>query len=457
MPLYDIRQVLKAVFVMAVGAGLLFSFQGCTKEKIIYMDVDLPGSVTKSSPVNGDTLTSGPPTLVWRTQSDAIEYRVQIDNERDFYTILYDTTITDTILTMSSGTSDGRYYWRVRAKNSDERWGDWSDESVWTFLFDAIQSPVRLLSQLDTYGYANDVTVVNERNRAYVADGQAGMTVVDITDKSAPSIVGNIYDSERNDFAMSIYIPPGDTFAFVADMDGKLPIFSISEPIIIDNFVTNFGAEQNTEEVTGRIINDTLYIIATSGAGTRQVQYYRVPYDDEYGPILEYYFNTPMVAECCGVDFLADSNFIAVANSQLGLQILDISEITDYTPPAAPIASYDISSNALSVTINGNYAFVSGDRSGMWIIDVTTPASPALVSNLDTSGRTKDISVVGNYAFLADANDGLKVIDITDLSNPTYVSSYTTPYAYGVWADSNYVYITDRDWGLLIFEIFDTN
>ena len=59
---------------------------------------------------------------------------------------------------------------------------------------------------------------------------------------------------------------------------------------------------------------------------------------------------------------------------------------------------------------------------------------------------------MGNRCYLADGSGGLKVVDITDPYNPVFLAAYTTPYAYGVWADENYIYITDRDNGLMIFE-----
>ena len=61
------------------------------------------------------------------------------------------------------------------------------------------------------------------------------------------------------------------------------------------------------------------------------------------------------------------------------------------------------------------------------------------------------MQVVGNYAFIADASGGLKAVDITIPALSHVAATYATPYAYGVWADSRYIYICDRDEGMLIF------
>jgi hypothetical protein len=59
---------------------------------------------------------------------------------------------------------------------------------------------------------------------------------------------------------------------------------------------------------------------------------------------------------------------------------------------------------------------------------------------------------VGDYAFIADGSGGLKVIDVSVPDSAHFVAAYNTPYAYGVYADSGYIYICDRDEGLMIFE-----
>jgi hypothetical protein len=446
-----------AVFFMVI---LLLT--GCTKEKVIvYRDTiaEIPGKVTKMSPVNGDTVTTAPAVLVWRSQEGAVEYEVQVDNTTSFYSLKFDTTTADTTVSLPDTLSDDRYYWRVRAGNDDGYRGDWSDESIWNFLYDVVQSPVRLASQIETYGYPNDVTVVNERNRAYVADGLAQLTVVDITDKNNPSIVGNLNMGQSHDISKGIFIAPDDSFAYIADMDGNVQILKITEPLDpYTAFVERFGPRRNVEDVTGLFINDTLFIIAVGSVyETRLVGYYQIPYIDGYPipglgiPIAE----TFMYADCNGLHLSSDSNYVLIANDQLGLQILDISDLGNFSSPPGATGSVDLPGNALSVDVVDTLAYVAADHSGLWIINIADPASPEILSNFDTSGRTKDVEVVDSLAFLADGAGGLKVINVADPLNPTFISSHDTHYAYGIWADTNYVYLTDRDLGLLIFEIID--
>jgi hypothetical protein len=60
--------------------------------------------------------------------------------------------------------------------------------------------------------------------------------------------------------------------------------------------------------------------------------------------------------------------------------------------------------------------------------------------------------VIDNFAFIADSDGGLKVIDATIPDSAHFVAAYATPYAYGLTATRDYIYVCDRDLGLMIFE-----
>jgi hypothetical protein len=163
--------------------------------------------------------------------------------------------------------------------------------------------------------------------------------------------------------------------------------------------------------------------------------------------------------------------FVFAAASQAGLWWYDLSQTRNfqmedtaliYSP--RQLGWEDTPSLALSVFARDGFVYVADDRGGLQVFDLpdTIPAydhhdsyevRPELVGNINTSGRTKDIHVVGNYCYLADGSGGLKIVDITNPYAPVFVEAYETPYAYGVFADENYVYIADRDYGLMVFEI----
>ncbi len=100
-------------------------------------DIDMPAWNTEPTvpelvrPTNGQLTTDTTPTFAWRSfdaDFDTITYEMQWDSAPTF-TVDPQTTGETNDLTHTPATAlpDGRYYWRVRAKdNSNYRWSDWS-------------------------------------------------------------------------------------------------------------------------------------------------------------------------------------------------------------------------------------------------------------------------------------------------------------------------------------------
>jgi hypothetical protein len=240
-----------------------------------------------------------------------------------------------------------------------------------------------------------------------------------------------------------------DTFPYVwvADDDKRVQGINLQDTTTLTNIA--IGRYQNVEDVAGKIINDTLYIFAVSslgavGGGLSVHQMVYDPFPHETG---NYFIpDFPFPSDANGV-FMND-NYLYIACGIAGLMTFDFSDV--YNPEL--ISVFNLEGSSLSVFASGDYAYVAADRAGIYVVDVTDKGNPAVASRINTSGRTKDVHVVDNYAFIADGSGGLKVIDVSAPDSAQFIAAYDTPYAYGIYADSNYVYICDRDEGLMIFE-----
>jgi hypothetical protein len=415
---------------------------GCTKEKTIIRYRDFPSEATKISPANGDTLDSRTPTFVWNPVDEAVLYELQLDESTSFFNLLLSVQTTDTSYTTIDSLADDTYYWRVRAKNSDKLWGDWS----LTWSFRVMNRPFTLLSQTPTYGYPQELVIIGDR--AYIADDEAGLTIMDITDRASPAVLENLNTAPFRDYAVDVYISPDTMYAFLADMDYRIQVFDITEPIDPDSafIYTIFPhTEVNLHGVTGKSFNDTLYIFASS-TYNRKINVAQLNPND-----MPWLLGYPFYMELPGFgnDLAIYGDHLYVAQGELGLAIFDLSDLQSVS--RTPDAQLDTQGKTLSVFVDGDYAYLADDWEGLSIVDVSNPLNPTLVGNFNTDGRTKDVHVVGNYAFLADGAQGLKVIDVTDKTNPSFVMQYGTEYAYGVFADQDYVYLVDRNLGLMIF------
>ncbi|MBN1998490.1 fibrobacter succinogenes major paralogous domain-containing protein [candidate division KSB1 bacterium] len=95
-------------------------------------------TTTLSSPTNGSTISDQTPAFKWSSVSGAASYQLVVDNSSDFSSPAIDQSNLTSSSYTSSSLSDGTYYWRVRAKDNNGNWSDWS--SVWNFTISSYQT-----------------------------------------------------------------------------------------------------------------------------------------------------------------------------------------------------------------------------------------------------------------------------------------------------------------------------
>lgn len=123
-----------------------------------------------------------------------------------------------------------------------------------------------------------------------------------------------------------------------------------------------------------------------------------------------------------------------------GLRIIDIS---DPTQPQA-VGFCDTPWTPQSVSVSGDYAYVSDGLYGLRIIDVSIPSSPTEVKVVpETPGTvtTLHTAIAGNYAYVAESDGGLRVLNISDPTSPTTVYQYTSRSVYSVAVVGQYAYL----------------
>ncbi len=98
------------------------------------IDTTPPATLTLLTPSNNSIDSDPTPYLEWSSETGAVLYQLQVDNDTDFLSTAIAIYTTDTYYTAITSLDDDVYYWRVRAKDGAENWGDWSD--VWNFQVD---------------------------------------------------------------------------------------------------------------------------------------------------------------------------------------------------------------------------------------------------------------------------------------------------------------------------------
>ncbi|RKZ59620.1 MAG: hypothetical protein DRQ44_13520, partial [Gammaproteobacteria bacterium] len=192
------------------------------------------------------------------------------------------------------------------------------------------------------------------------AAGSSGLQVVDVSNKSTPTVV-----AENNT------ISPRGSVSF-SDLDSNIL------------YVAGGLTGVHMVELITPTIPDVIKTLDATGVGHNT-------FDAK---------NLPGTSTVCSADGLA------------GIQIY--AGITEITLSSAPESVH-------GVAVSGDYCFATGalgGTQGLYVVDLSTPTSPAIVKKLDLGGLPSGIAIAGNYAYIVAGNPGMYVVDISDPLNP---------------------------------------
>lgn len=297
-------------------------------------------------------------------------------------------------------------------------------------------SPVRLSGSYDTAGNATDVVIDASGHYAYVADGPAGLQILDVSDPDNPVLAGS-YDTPgtANSVALSGH------YAYVAD-DTGLQIIDVSNP-----GAPAFGGSFSLSRPFGAV--------AVSG----NIAWLSDPL---LGEVIALDVGIPSSPSIIGgyralnllFSVSIDKSYLYVAERN-GIEILDVSN------PAAPAlaGSYHLTGDVKRVDVSGNHAYMAvdsrfGGTNGLSVVDVTNPASPALVGSYSTGlVGASGIAVSGNHAYLTVNGAGglLDILDVSNPANPQLTGSYGLPAnAESVFSFAGDAFVADSGAGIQI-------
>ncbi|MDP8238228.1 MAG: DUF1573 domain-containing protein [Candidatus Hatepunaea meridiana] len=291
---------------------------------------------------------------------------------------------------------------------------------------------IREVGFYDTPGTAYAVFVVGDL--AYVADHDAGLRVIDVSDPENPDEVG-FYDTPGR--ATDVFVA-GD-LAYVADLWEGLRVIDVSDP---EN-LNEVGFYKTPDYSHGIFVAGDLAYVADRLSGLRMIDVSDPENPDEIG-----FYDTPGGA----TDVFVAGDLAFVADGEGGLRVIDVSDLEN----PDEIGFYDMLERAYNVFVAGDLAFVADWFGGLRVIDVSDPENPDEIGFYDTSARALAVFVTGDQAYVADGEGGLRVIDVSDPENPDEVAFYDMPeVAVDVLVLGDLAYMAYGQSGLRIFDISD--
>jgi hypothetical protein len=261
------------------------------------------------------------------------------------------------------------YYWRVETVLTPP--GDRVSSPVWSY------TTLPLAAACTDYGpHLRSIGAVSgsdpmyelvvSGNYAYAATSLAGLRIFDVSNPTAPQLVGT-YDTPGNALGMALL---GQTVC-VADGESGVQLVYVADPA---------------------------------------------------SPQLALSIDTPGFAS----DVAVSGTHLLVADDDspcgCGLRIYDL------TNPFAPPVDVNVAAGKLAV--QGQYAYVLSFDNGLRVVDISDPEAPQLMGSFDPSGPCVDFVVEADRAWVLDGFNGLYELDITDPSSPSVADVFTLASTY---------------------------
>ena len=297
----------------------------------------------------------------------------------------------------------------------------------------------KIVSRIASSGFSNDV--VKKDNLLYIAQGEGGLLIYDITNPAVPSFISLTTDKLRG-YAGKIAIR--DSAVYLAANTFGINVVNVSQPDTPRVAITNLGVKPARNfHIMGHYL---FTAISEQGVGIAEISYPTEP--DVRGQ-----FAT--IGYAYGLATSSDSNYLFVAGGEMGLTIYNISDFQEGYGiyPKAGWCDAPGDAEAIVLDENRSLAFMACGTSGLQILDYSDTASVFVAGVYDSAGYAKDLYLDDNKIYMSAQLGGMQIIDVTNPAAPKLIGAVKTKYALGIDADDQYIYLADEDEGVLIISI----
>ncbi len=303
-----------------------------------------------------------------------------------------------------------------------------------------ISNPVDPVRIAEVQLPAPAISVTVEGTVAWVADGDAGLMRIDISDPTNPHITNTVWSSSTLGTAMDVAVS-GD-WAFVADGGNGLAVVDVSA----QNFWVRALEYTCGTALDVALAGNGIAVIANGGDGL-------AVYDVSDPTTPSWLASVPLAGTA--VDVAVSGDFVWVALTTGGVQVVDLSD------PASPVLRGAVGTGGPASRVilpGGAFGYVADGDGGLAILAVGDPDAPTVMGSVATPGGAWGVAVSGGLGFVAGAEQGLRVVDVNDPRAPQEIGAYdmVAGQAFSVAVEpGDFACVADGTLGFLTVDISD--
>jgi hypothetical protein len=304
-----------------------------------------------------------------------------------------------------------------------------------------ISGGYKIVNKVVTAGFAQDVQIKD--NLAYIAQGEVGLMIINVSDPKNPVTVSVTSDDVRG---YSSKIAMKDSVVYLAAGSFGVTVLDVSNPAEPVVTASNLSIKPAKNLY---VMGDFLFTpISEQGLKVSEISYPTQP--DIRG-------NTKTPGYAHDIVVTSDTNYMMVASGELGLSMFDISEFQNGFGEY-PLVGVGITpgyAESIILLDEKSLAFMACGKAGLQILDYSDTSNIHVVGSFDGGGYAKDLLYKNNRIYMTTEEKGLQIIDVTDATKPRFKGLVDTEYALGLDIDDKYVYVADEVEGLIIVSIPD--
>jgi len=296
----------------------------------------------------------------------------------------------------------------------------------------------KIVSRLYSAGSAQDV--VKDGDLLYMAQGEGGLLIVDVSDPENPEVLTQIID-HVNGYSAKISIK--DSITYLAAGTYGVSVVDVTNPFMpnVNQWYLAIVKPAKSFEIMG----DYLFA-ALSGGGIQVINIKKnIGIPDTRSNIV-----TPGYAT--GLTISPYDSTLFAACGEMGLSIYDLSAFDDGYANYPIIGWCDTPGYAEEVVLNydESMAFLACGTEGLQIINYADTANIRLVGNYATGGFAKELKYENNKIFITAGLQGVQIVDVSNAADPSFIGIVETENARGFDMDDDYLYVADEVEGLII-------
>ncbi len=287
------------------------------------------------------------------------------------------------------------------------------------------------VSRFRSSGQIHDLQMVN--GVATLADGTAGMTLLDVNDIAQPRLIGSF-----NKLGDARHVAVDGDRVIASNARGELTLLNVSRatlPLLVSKL--------RVARAPGSIALRADHVWTTAADMLA-----RLDFSAEPAALL----SDEGVSQGGSRRAFIRNTTLYVADWFSGLHLYDVS-----SPSAIRhLGNYHSPGSSKGVVVRDRYAFVGDDDHGVQIVDVSNPARPVAVKNVPTTGLAYTMKLVDDRLYVADHRGGIHIVDVSDIPNAHILGSFDTPgKAWAIDVRDQVAFVADDSSGLLVFDTSD--